>query len=63
MRSHLIGGHVPMMMIGGSTKAAYEVVTHVLGTFCYLCLQAGQAKCWSGRMESNPRMQPGKLNF
>src|SRR3982074_3879652 len=27
----------------------HEVVTHVLGTWCYLCVRAGQGKDGSGR--------------
>jgi hypothetical protein len=31
------------------------VVTHVSGTFRYLCLRAGQAEGWRARRDSNPR--------
>ena len=36
----------------------HEVVTYVLGTFCYPCLRAGQGLIGSGRRDSNPRPQP-----
>ena len=32
-----------------------KVVTHVLGTFCYLCVRAGHAYPWRRRRDSNPR--------
>ena len=32
-----------------------EVVTHVLGTFCYLCLRAGQVRGGAAEGISNPR--------
>ena len=31
-----------------------EVVTHVLGTFCYPCLRAGQCECWRARRGFEP---------
>jgi hypothetical protein len=30
-------------------------VTHVSGTFCYLCLRNGQLKHWRRERDSNPR--------
>jgi integrase-like protein len=41
-----------------------EVVTHVLGTFCYPCLRAGQLKYWSEWQDLNlrpPRRERGVL--
>src|SRR5215472_9807758 len=41
-----------------------EVVTHVIGTFRYLCLRSGQAKCWSEWQDLNlrpPRPERGAL--
>ena len=34
-----------------------RVVTHVLGTFRYLCVRAGQLKPWRARQDSNLRPQ------
>ena len=54
---------------GGKNSAAPQQslwaksVTYVLGTFCYPCLRAGQAEKWSGRWDSNPRVQLGKLTI
>ena len=31
----------------------HEVVTHVLGTTCHLCVRAGQRTGWLGRRDSN----------
>jgi hypothetical protein len=36
-------------------------VTYVTGTICYLCVRDGQRGLWSGRWESNPRLQIAKL--
>src|SRR4029453_3194313 len=36
----------------------HEVVTHVLGTTCHLCVRAGHSEVWSGRRDSNPRPRP-----
>jgi hypothetical protein len=38
----------------------HEVVTHVLGTTCHLCVRAGQPKCWRARRDSNPRPPDSK---
>jgi hypothetical protein len=32
-----------------------EAVTHVLGTFCYLWVRAGQLELWCRKRDSNPR--------
>ena len=33
----------------------HEVVTHVSGTICYLCVRAGQGVLWRREWDSNPR--------
>ena len=42
----------------GPRMSPMSVVTHVLGTFRYLCVRAGHLEIWSGRRDSNPRPQP-----
>ena len=45
----------PDATTGSSFAVRHEVVTHVLGTTCHLCVRAGQSMWWRKGWDSNPR--------